>query len=233
VYELDFGLAINDNPLERMYQAIGQPAATFSNYLLYLTESDKAVARQVMAGAPRPRIVLLEGLDGLPTRNWDPGKIPALTAAIQNKYGVQPLWFGGRYTPDFHGRPLTLRENIATLTLCDVAIGVLSGPLHFAAAVGLPTLTLYCDHPLHRAAPAYFLNRYRPDPRTHHRTLLGPAGPVMRILKSTTPDESLTPAEAKSQKFSSWMRPGRQATKSGLAVITVDEIMLVLQDMLT
>jgi hypothetical protein len=232
VFELDFGLKVGDNPLARMYQAISVPDATFANYQLYLTDQDRAVAAEVMAAAPRPRLVLLEGTDGIPTRNWDSGKVPPLTAAIKQRYGVEPLWFGSRHIPYFHGRPLTLRENIATLAESDAAIGVLSGPLHFAAAVGLPTLTLYCDHPLRRAAPAYFLNRYIKQAQRRHRTLLGPAGSTMKILKSKTVDTSLTPAEAKSQKFSSWLRPGRQSTKSGLAVITVNEIMLVLNDMI-
>ena len=232
VFELDFGLKIEDNPINRVYESVGLPDETFGNYRLYLTEQDRAVARAAIDAAPRPRIVLLEGLGGIPMRHWDPGKIPALEAAIKKVYGVAPIWFGARFAPYYQGRPLTLRENIATLTFCDIAIGVLSGPIHFAAAVGLPTLTLYGDHPLHRAAPAYFLNPYISDERRWHRTLLSPTGPVMKIFKPETPDSNLTPAEVKRQNFKNWMLPGRQASKSSLAVITVAEIMLVLQDMM-
>lgn len=225
VFELDFGLKIDDNPIKRMYEAIGLPQETNYDYKIHFTNHDLEVARAIIDDAPRPRIVLLEGLAGTTTRSWDPGKVPALEQAITEKYRVNPIWFGSQYIPEYQGRPLTLRENIATLTLCDTAIGVMSGPLHFAAAAGLPTLTLYCDHPVHRAAPAYFL-------RGKHRTLLGPTSQPMQLLKSDKPAAALTPAEISQQNFTSWNQPGKQSTKTCLSVITVDEIMLVLKEML-
>ena len=232
VWELDFGLGYRDNPIQKMYEAIGLPKETYSRYQLYFTDSDTKVARAVTEPAPRPRIVLLEGLEGTTTRGWDPGKIPALETAIRKTYGVDPIWFGGKYAPQYHGRPLTLRENIATLLFCDAAIGVMSGPIHFAAAVGLPTLALYADHPLHRVAPAFFLNTYIDKPAKKHRTLLGPDQTPYTLLKSQKPDRNLTPAEVATQSFQSWQKPGKQATKSGLASLTVSEVMSVLHDML-
>src|SRR5581483_3744791 len=198
----------------------------------YLTESDRAVARWVMAEYPRPRIVLLEGLDGRTTRGWDPDKVPALTQAIRSTYGVYPVWFGAKHTPEYHGRPLTLRENIATLEGADVAIGVLSGPLHFAAAVGTPTITLYADQPIHRAAPAYFLNGAIADPKRRHRTLLGPQPSPFTLLKGEEAPKALTSAERSVQGYRSWVEPGRQSTKAAVAPLTVDEVMSVLHDML-
>lgn len=232
VNELDFGLSVDDNPVARMFQAVGLPPDTDPAYRLYFTDSDLACARAVIDGAPHPRIVLLEGLAGRSTRAWDPAKVPQLIAAIRSAFNIEPLWFGNEYVPEYQGRQLTLRENIATLTFCDVAIGVLSGPLHFAAAAGVPTITLFADQPLHRAAPAYFLNHTIADPIRRHRTLLAPSGTVRRFLKSPTPDLSLTPAERQTQTYRDWTNPGRQSTKSSLATIAVDEIMLLLQDML-
>lgn len=230
VYELDFGLTYDENPIQTIYTLLGLSDEDYSNYKIYFTDQDNKVAAAVMQNAPRPRIVLLEGLDGATTRGWDTRKIPALEQAITTTYGVAPIWFGGRYVPMYEGRPLTLRENIARLRQCAVGIGVLSGPLHFAAAVGLPTITLYADHAIRRAAPAYFLNKYITKPSRHHRTLLGPAALPFRILKHK-PDE-LTSIEQTRQSFKDWLRPGRQTTKSALAVITVDEIMSLLRDML-
>lgn len=231
VWELDFGLDSAGNPLEQMYKAIGLPEETFSNYQLYFTEQDRAVAEFVMKNAPQPRIVLLEGLEGATTRGWDPGKIPPLAAAITKKYGGVPIWFGGKYVSQYHGRQLTLRENIATLLFCDVAIGVLAGPLHFAAAVGMPTLTLYADQPLHRAAPGYFLNPYIKDAKKKHRTLIGPAGQPYLFLKNDQPAAALTGAEIQRQEHRGWLQPGKQSTKTGLATIAVEEVMVVLADM--
>lgn len=232
VFELDFGLAISDDPIQKVYERLGMPNEHYSDYKLYLTEQDREVAHYIIENYPRPRIVLLESLQGPTTRHWDPGKIPALAAAIKKKYNVTPIWFGARFTPEYHGRQLTLRENIALLTECDVAIGPLSGSLHMAAAVGLPTLTLYCDHPLHRAAPNYFLNSYISNEKKKHRTLWGVNATPMEILKSPNASPYLTPAEKKRQRYKSWLEPGYQPTKSGLAVITVDEVMEVMQDML-
>lgn len=231
VFELDFGLTVDDNPLQRLFAATGLPPHTPTTYRLYFTESDLVAAQAVMARAPRPRIVLLEGLAGHSTRGWDPGKIPALQQAIATIFGVPPLWFGQEFTSDYQGQPLSLRANIATLTCADVGIGVMSGPLHFAAAAGLPTLTLFGDQPLHRAAPAYFLNASLP-PRRRHRTLLAPATMPFRFLKSPFLEPALTPTEKMGQRYHHWTRPGRQATKSCLAALNVNEIMLVLQDML-
>ncbi len=233
VYELDFGIGINDNPLQRMYEAVGLPDEKLTQYKIYLTESDILTGRSVIENYPHPRIVLLEGIEGSTTRGWDPGKIPALHRAIQEKYGVDPIWFGSRFPHHFQGRPLTLRENIATLTACDAAIGVMSGPLHFAAAVGLPTITLYGDQPLHRAAPAFFLNEYITDEKKKHRTLLGPSGKVLRFLKEGTTQLNLTAAEKSTQEYRSWLAPGRQSTKSCVAVLTVDEVLAVLDDVVS
>lgn len=232
VFELDFGLTMNDNPVQKVYEAAGLSNETYSNYDLHFSPSDLEAARSAMRHAPRPRIVLLEGLAGSTTRGWDPAKTKILFSRIRETYGVPPFWFGSAFIPEHDGRPLNLRENIACLKYCDAGIGVLSGPLHMAAAVALPTITLYCDQPLHRATPAFFLNRYITDLRRHHRTILGPNIEPHTMLKSPVAPTCLTPAENAAQNYVSWYAPGRQSTKACLATITVDEVMRVLKDIL-
>lgn len=231
VYELDVGLRYEDNPVQRMLTAVGLPDETDWHYELYLSEADREVAAEVVEDWPRPRIVLLEGIESQTTRGWDRAKVKDLERAIQGHFGTPPIWFGARHPRYLEGRELKLRENIATLAHCDAAIGVMSGPTHFAAAVGLPTLTLFGDQPLHRAAPAYFQNPSIPSRRRQHRTLLGPTGTHVRFLKNDRAAESLTPAEATRQQHQGWQQPGRQDTKTGVSVITVDEVMAVLHDM--
>lgn len=232
VAELDMGIAHTDNPITRMYQAIGLPQETYSQYKMYTTAEDDRVAASVAKEWPKPTVVLLEGLEGQTTRGWDPGKISELELLIKQRYGTKPRWFGGKFIPSFEGRPLTLRENIATLRYASAAVGVLSGPMHFAAAIGVPTITLYADQHIHRTAPAYFLNAYITDDQKKHRTVLGPTGEHIQFLKHDTPSQNLTPAEAMQQGHQSWLNPGRQATKTPLAAITAQEVMLVLQDIL-
>ncbi len=232
IFELDFGINPTDNPLQRMYEAVGLPDENYSKYQLYFTDHDRHVAAEVMADAPHPRIVLLEALSGPTTREWVSKKAKVLSRLIQKIYGVAPIWFGGRFVPEYHGRQLTLRENIATLQLCDVAIGPPSGPLHFSAAVSLPTITLYCDLPLKRAAPAFFLNSHIYDSKKLHRTVLGPSPEVPDQLKPKSVSSQLTQLESDKQHFRNWTRPGEQMTKSCLAAITPSEIMTVLRDIL-
>lgn len=232
VVELDSGLNLDDNPLQKFFREINAAPAARTDYQLYLTAKDREIASFIMTDAPHPRIVLLESLAGASTRSWTTEKTGQLESAIQKIYGSPPLWFGAGYTPDYHGRPLSLRENIALLTYCDLSIGVLSGPLHMAAAVGLPTLALYAEHPLHRAAPAYFFNQYIKDPPKKHRTLLGPSPEPHRAFKYAKEVPCLTPREKRHQHFKSFLKPGTQSTKSSLAVITVEEVLTVLTDML-
>lgn len=231
VFELDVGIAQDENPMKHLYKDIGMEDDYYTNYALYFSEDDVRVAKHVMDQFPSPRIVLLEGIEGSTTRGWDPAKITVLEHMVNKKYGAYPIWFGGKFAREFEGRSLTLRENIATLKYCDVGIGLLSGPLHFAAAAGLPTLTLFCDQPLHRAAPAYFLNEYIQDRKKLHRTLLGPNGPEFGFLKEGSTKIGLTPQEWEDQKYVNWSKPGKQSTKSCLAVITPTEVMAVLEDM--
>lgn len=232
VFELDFGIGFTDNPMKKAYAVCGLPNETYSDYKLYFTDEDIRIAKAVMQNIPRPRIAVLEGIEGTSTRGWDPAKVKQLEKKVVETYGVAPHWFGAKHIPTYNGKLLTLRQNIATLTFCEVAIGVLSGPMHFAAAAGVPTICLYSDHPLHRAAPAYFLNEYIPDPKKYHLTVLGPTNYAnICLLKEGTTFINLTPAEQKNQQYIDWMNPGQQATKSSLAVITVDEVMHVLADM--
>ena len=228
IFELDFGIGHEENPIKKMYQYMNMPEEDYSNYKVYLSPSDLDVASQIIKNYPRPRIVLLEGLEGKTTRGWDPSKVSQLESAIKAKYKVSPIYFGSKHVPNYKGAPLTLRQNIATLSLCDIAIGVMSGPLHFAASVGLPTITLFCDQPLHRAAPAYFLNQYIKDKGKHHRTILGPDCPPYEFLKSNHAPRCITPAEDKIQSYQDWQSPGNQSTKSCLAPISVNEVMQVL-----
>jgi hypothetical protein len=231
-YELDFGINTQDNPIKKMYELMDIPDENFSNYQLYFSDQDLAIAQKVISSVPRPRLVLLESLLGATTRSWDPNKAPALHEKIKQQFKVEPLYFGSRFVPHYQGAPLTLRQNIALLKFCDVAIGTMSGPLHFAAACGLPTITLYCDAPLHRAAPAYFLNKYIDDKQSKHRTIIGPSPTPYRQLKNPLTCDNLTPQEISQQVYKSWSEPGQSSKKSCLAVITVDEIMSVLSDMI-
>lgn len=231
VAELEFGLGVEDNPLERFAAAVGLEGLHLGPYPLYLTPSDVAVGRAVAASIPRPRVALLEGLGGRTMRGWDPAKTTALAARLQRR-GVSVLWWGAQYMPILRGRTLTLRENIAFLRTCDLAIGVLGAPLHFAAAAGVQTLCLYGAQSYRRAAPGFAFNASLADPAFHHVTIFGPTCDAPCLLKRELPCKNLLGDERTDTGFRSWQDPGRQSDKSCIAVIPVETVLAAATDAL-
>ncbi|TSC72500.1 MAG: hypothetical protein G01um101438_584 [Parcubacteria group bacterium Gr01-1014_38] len=223
VAELEFGLQIEENPLERIAAAAGLPYVSIGPYPFYGSPQDGDVGRQVADRFPRPRVVFLEGLNSTTMRGWDPRKVTALAQRFRD-VGVTPLWWGASFTPLFRGRKLTLRENIALLGQCDLAIGVLGAPMHFAAAAGVQTLCLYGAQFYARAAPGFFFNQTIPDSRRHHSTVFGPTCDEPCALKRVLPCKNLTGEARITTGFRSWQAPGRQHDKSCIATIAAETV---------
>jgi len=224
VAEVDFGLSLFDNPVKKVFDSIGLHGENFGNYPFYGSKEDWQVGKAVAEQFPSPRVVLLESLNGTSMRGWDPQKTSELENLFLSELGIKPIWFGAKYPKDFGGRKLTLRENIAFAGSCDIGIGVMSGPMHFAAAAGLQTICLFGAQPLHRAAPAYFLNPYIKDSNKHHITIEGPTCNEPCFLKRQKPCKNLNTLEAKTAKFKDWQHPGRQSDKSCVATIPVETV---------
>lgn len=224
VLELDFGLSVFDNPLERVYALAGLPGETFGMYPFYGSPQDWEIGRAVAGMHPGPRVVFLEGTDGKSMRGWDLEKVSALERIVGQAVGHAPLWFGAQHPRTHEGKRLTLRQNIAFAGSCDLAIGVMSGPMHFAAAAGVPTICLYGGQPLHRAAPSYFLNPQIADPLRRHLTIEGPTCDEPCFLKRAIPCKNLSAEEKASSGFRSWQEPGRQEDKSCVATIPVETV---------
>lgn len=230
--ELDFGLDIEEQPLERVASAVGLQNVQLGAYPFYGTRRDWEIGQAVAAGFPRPRVALLENINAPNMRSWDSDKVRRLEEQFLTELGIRPLWWGANFTPLFRGRRLTLRENIAFLGACDLAIGVLGAPMHFAAAAGTQTICLYGGQPLGRAAPAQFLNPAIPDPTRHHLTIFGPTCDEPCLLKREIPCKNLTGEDRARTGFRSWQHPGRQRDKSCLAVIPVETVFAAAADVL-
>ncbi len=224
VAELKVGLGIEENPLERMAALVGLDALRLGPYPFYGTSEDRRIGRATAERYPRPRVVFLEGLNGRTMRSWDPEKARILEDRFSSELGIRPIWWGAQYTPLFHGQRLTLRENIALLGSCDLAIGVLGAPLHFAAAAGIQTICLYGAQPYRRAAPGYAFNASMTDPSRHHITIFGPTCDEPCFLKRAIPCKNLHGEERVMTGFENWQRPGRQHDKSCVAVIPVEAV---------
>lgn len=239
VAELEFGLEIEEDPLERLGTVVGLEHLALGPYPFYGTPNDWAAGRAVAERYPRPRVALLEGLQGTSMRGWDPHNVHMLEERFRTTLKIQPFWWGAQFTPLLRGRKLTLRENIAFLGNCDLAIGVLGAPLHFAAAAGTPTICLFGGQPYARAAPGHSFNRVPAssaeagrvggnptvgDPTRHHITVFGPTCDEPCFLKRNIPCKNLHGEDRVTTGFESWQRPGRQSDKSCVAAIPVETV---------
>lgn len=231
VVELEFGLGIEENPLERMAAAAGVPHLSIGPYPFYATPADWEVGSARAAEHPRPRVALLEGLNGSSMRGWDPAKAVVLEQRLR-AMGLHPFWWGAQYAPLVQGRRLTLRENVAFLGSCDLAIGVMGAPMHFAAAAGVQTLCLYGAQPYQRAAPGYVFNPVVPDAAREHITIFGPTCDAPCFLKRAIPCKNIHGADRATTGFESWQNPGRQTDKSCVAAIPVDTVTAAVHDIL-
>jgi len=232
VAELDFGIGIFDNPVQKALERIGLNSINYGNYPFYGSPNDWLVGKSVAEQFPGPRVVFLESINGTTMRGWDPEKTSILEEKIKSELGITPIWFGAKYPQKYNGRNLTLRENIAFAGSCDIGIGVMSGPLHFAASAGLQTVCLYGGQPLHRAAPSYFLNPYIKDPKKYHLTIEGPTCNEPCFLKREIPCKNISRVDSPSTKFKSWQEPGRQSDKSCVASISVETVFVTVKEAL-
>lgn len=232
VTELEFGLGCEDNPLERMAAAVGLPHVSLGPYPFYGTTEDWAVGAAVASRYPHPRVALLEGLSSVTMRGWDPTKSCLLEKRLAAALGTTPIWWGAPFTPLYRGRRLTLRENIAFLGHCDLALGVLGAPLHFAAAAGTQTICLYGAQSYARAAPGFSWNATMRDAARHHVTIFGPTCDAPCLLKRELPCKNLVGDARLNTGFEDWRNPGRQPDKSCVAVIPVETVLAAALDAL-
>jgi heptosyltransferase-2 len=101
--------------------------------------------------------VIIHAAASLPSKQWPQERFAAVMRALQDRYGARFVYTGSgddaalydaieRRGP-FGGLNLcgdnSLRENIAVYRACDLFFGVDSGPMHMAAAVGVPVVALF------------------------------------------------------------------------------------------
>lgn len=151
---------------------------------LWLDEEDETFADEVLKNHGFRPGDLLIGLGpgaGAPKRQWPLSCYKELGVWLQNQYAARLVIIGGpgeellgselkkqlgRYCMDLVGKT-TLRQATAILKRTSVFVGSDAGPMHMAAAVGLPVVELSC-HP--KSGFPYSANsprRFRPWCRNH------------------------------------------------------------------
>jgi heptosyltransferase-2/heptosyltransferase-3 len=101
--------------------------------------------------------IVLHAAASLAAKQWPLDRFAEVMRMLQDRYPAKFVYTGTtadahlyeeieRQGP-FHGLDLcgkmTLRENVAVYSACDLFFGVDSGPMHMAAAVGLPVVALF------------------------------------------------------------------------------------------
>ena len=145
--------------------ALGIPAPTRVP-VLHLTPAERkaAEARTMALGAASPRVVVHPG-GHYPSQRWAPERFAEVIARLTESHGAACIVVSGpgeerlaeriaRLTPDaLLPGPLDVRGLMGILALADLYVGNNSGPLHLAAALGVPTLSLMGPSDPRRFAP--------------------------------------------------------------------------------
>ncbi len=137
---------------------------------LEASEQERARARELMAGAPHPRLGVILG-SSWPSRIYFPEAIAdAIARLAQGADGLAPMYpvlLGGPDEMEIATAVLrhldppalnlagftSLRDLIAIFPECAAAFGPDSGPMHIAAAVGCPIVSLWGATAAERSAP--------------------------------------------------------------------------------
>jgi lipopolysaccharide heptosyltransferase I len=115
-----------------------------------VTDSDRAAVSDLL-GHVEPFAVLMPGANW-DTKRWDPDKFEALVAPMRERFGLQSVVAGGPDTIDLAMKipsainlagKTNLPQLVALLERASLVIANDSGPMHIAAALNRPLVTLF------------------------------------------------------------------------------------------
>ena len=153
---------------------------------LHLASGERSTAAEKLAGARRPLVFLLPNA-GMRVKRWPEQRWGALGRALCDRYGADIVVPAGsdpepasRVTRLVGGRAHvwprgTLRELAAALSCADLAVGADTGPVRIAAALGVPTVTLF--------GPSWYGRYGQPPP---HANLQGHPNCLQRVVSDFT-----------------------------------------------
>jgi heptosyltransferase II len=137
-----------------LLDALGVPAkALRPDLYVSAEERGAAQARLASLGAAAPRVAVHPGAF-YPSQRWSPESFAAVITALTERIGAACIVVCGpgekpladriaAATPDaLVTGDITLRQMMALISACDLFVGNNSGPLHVAAALGVPTVSV-------------------------------------------------------------------------------------------
>ena len=134
---------------------------------LILTESDRRLASAFLDGQKLDagkRTIAIQGDFG---RKWHDEQFRCLNAQLSRLYNVVTIAAGMRIGE----RLLNMREAAAVIAACELFVGGISGTLHAAVAVGVPTVATPNAYDARWVMPEYYQNEFIDDPSRRHVTV--------------------------------------------------------------
>jgi lipopolysaccharide heptosyltransferase II len=154
----------------RLTTALGLPGQPLTYVgLLTVAERDRESAQALLCGDDRPLVALAPGASGRRQyKGWSAARFGQVAAGLAARFGGRPVVVGGASdraqgeeiaaaAPDVDvlnlaGRT-TVGELAGVLGQCALFVGIDSGPMHVAAALGVPVIGLFGPTDPHRTGP--------------------------------------------------------------------------------
>lgn len=127
---------------------------------LWTNDTDSKCAEAALQASVHRRIVLIPSAS-LSLKEWDINNFIKLIEKINLHHEFDFIVLGGKQNTEHYGNILenhfsnvynlvgqsTLRQTIEIMKRCDFYIGMDTGPMHIAAAINLPGISIFC-HPI-------------------------------------------------------------------------------------
>lgn len=139
-----------------LLRALGvEPVETDPQLHLAAGEREAVAHYRAEWGAPERRLVGLQTTSGASAPNWEPERWAELALLLTRDPRLQvmitdmtpPAAVDGLEGVLYPLRGLGIRPTMVRLAALDLLVATSTGPLHMAAALGVPTVSLYCPLP--------------------------------------------------------------------------------------
>jgi len=138
----------------RLLEQIGIPMIPWRQ-LLCLAPEDAEFGREFLARNGIQEGDLVVGIHpgaGAPVKEWGEDRFGELAGKIVKQFGAKAIWFSDPGQPptklNGHNKSviratLPLRQFLGVVSCCDAFVGNDSGPMHMAAGLGVPVVTIF------------------------------------------------------------------------------------------
>jgi hypothetical protein len=155
-----------DNIVQSLMTSIGLEKKNYP-LQLYLEENDNLIAESYLKKLKldHKHTIAIQADFG---RKWNDGEFERLKLTLSEKYNLVLIGEGMLA----HGKKLSFREAAAVIGKCDLYVGGISGTMHAAVAVGVPTISTPNVFNAEWDMPEFTQNEFVTDPLKRHITVV-------------------------------------------------------------